>query len=64
MSDNLSVAWLARHGGTVWSLTGLTDPPLTKFGEHTARRLKDRPGELTLAKVFTSPLQRVAGHAR
>ncbi len=22
MSDNLPVAWLARHGETAWSLTG------------------------------------------
>jgi broad specificity phosphatase PhoE len=64
MSDDLPVAWLARHGETAWRLTGLTDSPPTESGEHTARRLGDRPGELTLAKVFTSPLQRVAGHAR
>jgi broad specificity phosphatase PhoE len=60
MSNNLPVAWLARHGETTWSLTGLTDPPPTECGKRTARRLGDRLRELTFAKVFTSPLQHTA----
>lgn len=62
MSAHLPVIYLARHGETAWSLTGqhtgLTDLPLTERGERTARRLGERLGELTFAKVFTSPLQR------
>lgn len=41
MSDNLPVAWLARHGETAWSLTD----------QHT-----DRSGTQTFAQVFTAPL--------
>jgi broad specificity phosphatase PhoE len=56
--------YLARHGETVWSLTGqhtgLTDLPLTEHGERNARQLGERLGGLTFAKVFTSPLQRAA----
>jgi broad specificity phosphatase PhoE len=62
MENELPIVYLARHGETAWSLsgqhTGLTDLPLTEHGEHTARRLGDRLTGLTLAKVFTSPLQR------
>src|SRR3974390_917785 len=62
MTDELPIVYLARHGETAWSLsgqhTGLTDLPLTKHGEHTARRLGARLKGLTFAKVFTSPLQR------
>src|SRR6266699_2926034 len=54
MKDQLPVVYLARHGETLWSLsgqhTGLTDLPLTEHGE----RLKG----LAFARVFTSPLQR------
>ena len=64
MSDSFPLVYLARHGETAWSLsgqhTGLTDLPLTERGERTARRLGDRLRELTLAQVFTSPLQRAA----
>jgi probable phosphoglycerate mutase len=63
MSD-LPVVYLARHGETAWSLTGqhtgLTDLPLTERGEQNARRLGERLGGLTFAKVFTSPLKRAA----
>jgi broad specificity phosphatase PhoE len=56
------VTYLARHGETVWSLsgqhTGRTDLPLTERGERNARRLGERLKGLTLAKVWTSPLQR------
>src|SRR5262245_43376590 len=64
MSESLQVVYLARHGETVWSLsgqhTGLTDLPLTERGERTARGLGERLRELTFARVFTSPLQRAA----
>ncbi len=62
MKDQLPVVYLARHGETLWSLsgqhTGLTDLPLTEYGEHTARRLGERLKGLAFARVFTSPLQR------
>src|SRR3974390_2331791 len=64
MSEGLPIVYLARHGGTAWSLTGqhtgLTDLPLTERGERNARRLGERLKGMTFAKVFTSPLQRVA----
>src|SRR5215813_10107410 len=54
--------YLARHGETVWSLTGqhtgLTDLPLTEVGERNAGRLRDALSELVFAKVFSSPLRR------
>jgi broad specificity phosphatase PhoE len=60
----LPAVYLARHGETVWSLTGqhtgLTDLPLTERGERNARRLGERLAGLVFAKVFTSPLQRAA----
>jgi broad specificity phosphatase PhoE len=62
MSELLSVVYLARHGETVWSLsgqhTGRTDLPLTERGERNARTLGERLRGMTIAKVFTSPLQR------
>src|SRR5438309_5827523 len=62
VSRELPIIYLARHGETAWSLsgqhTGLTDLPLTKAGERTARRLGERLAGLTFDKVFTSPLQR------
>ena len=60
----LPVIYLARHGETVWSVsgqhTGRTDLPLTARGERHARRLKDRLDGLGFDKVYTSPLQRAA----
>ncbi|MGO9994900.1 MAG: histidine phosphatase family protein [Steroidobacteraceae bacterium] len=47
MSETLPVIHLARHGETAWTLTG----------QHAG--LVDLR-ELTFAKVFTSPLQRVS----
>jgi probable phosphoglycerate mutase len=62
VNDKLPVVYLARHGETAWSLsgqhTGLTDLPLTERGERNARSLGERLKGLTLAAVFTSPLQR------
>jgi len=62
LKNELPIVYLARHGETAWTLsgqhTGLTDLPLTEHGERTARRLGERLQGLTLAKVFTSPLQR------
>jgi len=62
MSEALPIVYLARHGGTAWTLTGqhtgLTDLPLTERGERNARRLEERLRGVTFAKVFTSPLQR------
>ena len=62
MSEALPVLYVARHGETVWSLsgqhTGLTDLPLTPNGERNARRLGERLKGMTFARVLTSPLQR------
>jgi probable phosphoglycerate mutase len=62
MNDELPIVYLARHGETVWSLsgqhTGMTDLALTERGEETARRLGKRLRELTFTRVLTSPLQR------
>src|SRR5262249_14880367 len=64
MSEELQIVYLARHGETAWSLTGqhtgLTDLPLTERGERNARQLGERLRGLTVAKVYTSPLQRAA----
>jgi broad specificity phosphatase PhoE len=64
MNKTLPVVYLARHGDTVWTVsgqhTGLTDLPLTAEGELHARRLGERLKGLKFAKVFTSPLQRAA----
>lgn len=62
MSETLPMVYLARHGDTAWSLTGqhtgLTDLPLTERGERNAQRLGARLAELSVTKVYTSPLQR------
>jgi broad specificity phosphatase PhoE len=62
MSDALPVAYLARHGGTAWTVsgqhTGLTDLPLTAQGEAEAVRLGARLEGLRFAAVLTSPLRR------
>src|SRR3984957_19168372 len=54
--------WLARHGETEGSLsdqhTGLTDLPLTPHGEDLAKKLAPRLAGVSVAKVFSSPLQR------
>src|SRR5262245_59974611 len=62
LSEVLPVVYLARHGETAWTLsgqhTGLTEVARTARGERNARRLEERLCGVTLAKVFTSPLQR------
>jgi probable phosphoglycerate mutase len=62
MSEIFPIIYLARHGETVWSLTGqhtgVTDLPLTERGERNAARLGERLAGLVFAKVLTSPLQR------
>jgi probable phosphoglycerate mutase len=62
MNKVFPIVYLARHGETAWTrsgqYTGLTDLALTERGERNARRLADRLGGLTFAKVFSSPLQR------
>ena len=62
MSDALPIVHLARHGETAWTLsgqhTGVTDLPLTAWGEAEAVRLGERLEGLTFAAVLTSPLQR------
>ena len=64
IQNQLPMIYLARHGETAWSLTGqhtgLTDLPLTEHGKQTARKLGERLRGLTIAKVFTSPLQRAS----
>jgi probable phosphoglycerate mutase len=58
----LPIVYAARHGETEWSLsgqhTGVSDIPLTVHGESDALKLGERLRTLTIAKVFTSPLQR------
>jgi broad specificity phosphatase PhoE len=62
MNDLLSVVYLARHGGTAWTIsgqhTGLTDLPLTAQGETEAVRLRERLEGMAFAAVLTSPLRR------
>jgi broad specificity phosphatase PhoE len=63
VSKELPLIYLARHGETIWTIsgqhTGRTDLPLTARGERNATRLADRLKGLTFEKVFCSPLQRV-----
>lgn len=58
----IPTVYAARHGETEWSLsgqhTGITDLPLTENGERDAGKLGLRLRGLSVAKVFTSPLQR------
>lgn len=54
--------YLIRHGETEWTLsdqhTGLTDIPLTPYGEKQALQLKDKLSVHPFGKVLTSPLKR------
>jgi broad specificity phosphatase PhoE len=62
MSEMLSTVYLARHGETVWTLsgqhTGRTDLPLTERGESHASALGERLRGMIFARVYTSPLRR------
>jgi len=62
MSGVLPTVYLARHGETVWTLsgqhTGLTDLPLTPHGEQNASSLGERLRGMTFTAVFTSSFQR------
>lgn len=62
MSERLPHLFLARHGETEWSLSGLhtgrKDIPLTPHGEEQARKLGERLRSRSFSAVFTSPLQR------
>jgi broad specificity phosphatase PhoE len=62
VSEIFPQVYLVRHGETAWSIsgqhTGCTDIPLTARGEHAAQGLRAGLKELSLAQVFTSPLQR------
>lgn len=64
MSDTLPIVYLARHGETEWAMTGqhtgVTDLALTARGERNAQALAERLCGLSIARVFTSPLQRAA----
>jgi probable phosphoglycerate mutase len=63
ISHDVAPIYPATLGETAWSRsgqhTGRTDLPLER-GCHNASRLSDRLRGMTFAKVFTSPLQRVA----
>ncbi len=63
MMEEFPTVYLATHGETAWTTAGkyngMTDLPLTENGENEARALSERLQQLTFAKVFTSPLQRV-----
>jgi probable phosphoglycerate mutase len=62
MSDALPIIYLARHGETAWTVSGLhtgaTDLPLTARGEAEAVQLAERLAGFMVAAVFTSPLAR------
>jgi len=59
---NPPTVFLARHGETEWSKTGRhtgrTDLPLTVQGEADGRKLRERLGGMSFARVFSSPLGR------
>jgi broad specificity phosphatase PhoE len=58
----LPEVYLARHGETVWTVTGqhtgLTDLPLTEHGERNASNLGERLRGVAFDGVLVSPLQR------
>lgn len=64
MSSALPKLYLVRHGDTAWTdshrHTGRTDVPLNEEGEEHARRLRGSLPRVSVAHVFTSPLQRAA----
>src|SRR5262249_3720769 len=62
MNEAVPHLYVARHSETAWSLdgrhTGRTDLPLTEQGENNARKVGERLGGMSFAKVLTRPLQR------
>jgi broad specificity phosphatase PhoE len=64
VQQSLPEVYLARHGETVWSIsgqhTGRTDIPLTSRGERHAQSLGQRLNGAAFAKVLTSPLVRAS----
>jgi probable phosphoglycerate mutase len=62
MPSDMPKPFLTRHGDTAWTdthqRTGRTDLPLNQAGEARARQIGDRLRRDSLARVFTSPLQR------
>src|ERR1700759_107017 len=62
MPTELPRLFLARHGGTPWTVsgqhTGRTDVALNIQGEQNARQLGERLQQNSFVRVFTSPLQR------
>jgi broad specificity phosphatase PhoE len=64
MEPVLPKLYLARHGATAWTdshrHTGRTDLPLNEHGEANARQLGKALAPVRFARVFTSPLRRVA----
>jgi len=64
MPSDLPKLYVARHGATAWTdshqHTGRTDLPLNERGEENAQRLGNTLRSIHFAKVFTSPLRRVA----
>ena len=62
MKQTFPQVYLVRHGETAWSIsgqhTGRTDIPLTARGEQAAQELSPRLKDLSVARVFISPLQR------
>lgn len=60
--------YIARHGETEWNregrLQGWDDSPLTSLGEKQAEALGERLKELSLYKVYMSPLGRVESTAQ
>lgn len=62
MDKTLPKIYLVRHGETAWAVsgqhTGRTDIPLTMEGEIDAKALNSKLLNLTILKVFSSPLLR------
>jgi len=61
-ADPPPILYLIRHGQTAWSLsgqhTGVTDIPLTAYGEDEVRALVPWLRDIAFAHVLTSPLLR------
>lgn len=62
MDKTLPKIYLVRHGETAWAVsgqhTGRTDIPLTMEGERDTKALNSKLLNLTILKVFSSPLLR------